>query len=156
MGVLYDYFRASDDATVVDLLAANGDWYGATHADGSAVDVVEAKSLDPDVVVGKVVAHIRDVPWSPGTMGTGLVEPAEDEGPWVVRIADEARDTLADLPDDRFRELAAWWATIEEFARWSRLDDEDVEMLREKLAELVGLARRARAADDRLYCWICV
>lgn len=153
MGVLYDYFRAADDAAVHALIAANagGPILGGV---GPEVDGVDAKSIDPAVCLGQLVAYALGVDWEPDLVGDDLIWSSEvddgQHGPWVAVLGDPARDTLAAVPADRMPELATRWAAIEEF------DDghTTAETLLPVLRDLVGLAARARTAGDHLYCWI--
>ncbi|MEU9041825.1 MULTISPECIES: hypothetical protein [unclassified Kitasatospora] len=170
MGVLTDYFRAPDAATVVRALERAGggrpdfdDGSGAGF--GAGFDGVEAKRIDPDVVLGQLVAAIRREQWHPDAVPETPVWPTtpppgpsgpdgEDDpwasGPWVTELGDAARDTLAGVPDERVPKVVAQWALAEE---WDGADPSDLQPLAE---ELIGLARRARAAGEQLYCWICL
>lgn len=186
MGVLTDYFRAPDAATVVRALELTGggrpEFFSGGSRGGSnrgsartfdgafdgAFDGVEAKRLDPGVVLAELVAAIRDEPWQvdlvvetpvwPTTPEPGPHRPDgpadEDDpwttGPWVTELDDATRDTLALVPDERVPEAAARWAQAEESG------DADPCDLLLVARELIGLARRARAAGERLYCWICL
>ncbi|MFH8379328.1 hypothetical protein ACH4E7_00035 [Kitasatospora sp. NPDC018058] len=71
-------------------------------------------------------------------------------GPWVTELDDATRDALAGVPDARVPEAVAQWALAEE---WGGADPADLLPLAE---ELIALARRARTAGERLYCWICL
>ncbi|MBV2152376.1 hypothetical protein [Kitasatospora sp. SUK 42] len=182
MGVLTDYFRAPDAATVVRALELTGggrpEFFGegpggnsggnSGGGSGGAFDGVEAKRLDPGVVLAELVAAIRDEPWQvdlvvetpvwPTTPepGPGRTDGPADEddpwttGPWVTELDDATRDTLAQVPDERVPEAVARWAQAEECGA---ADPSDLLPVAE---ELIALARRARAAGERLYCWICL
>lgn len=150
MGVLIDYFRAVDAAAVVDVLNRTT---GDSPIDApAALDGVEAKGIDPVVALGQLVAAARRAPWTVGTVRDTLVWPSEPDGdgPWVCELDDETRDTLAAVPDADLPRLAEWWAGIEEL-RGATADD-----LLPLLVGLVGLARRARDDEERLYCWMCL
>ncbi|MFB6889714.1 hypothetical protein ACFCX4_10420 [Kitasatospora sp. NPDC056327] len=165
MGVLTDYFRAAGDAVVVTAVEGDeGDpLVGGAHP---VFDGVEAKGVDPDVVLGQLIASVRRVAWRTDLAGTTPVWPAtpppgregpadEDDpwatGPWVVRLGRTARDTLADLPAADLPDVCDRWAEAAD-----ELSDEDGEELRPLVEELSALARRAREADEDLYCWICL
>src|SRR5690349_9214251 len=98
---LFDYFRAPDAAAVRRVLDADD---GSTPV-GTAFDGVEVKGVDPTVVLGKMIAAIRQVPWSPDLVDDRLVWPAggeEDpdfEGPWVTELDTSVRDALAQADD---------------------------------------------------------
>ncbi|GAA4470610.1 hypothetical protein [Phytohabitans houttuyneae] len=153
MGVLCDYFRAADDTAVAKLMEATDGGPVIVHGDASAADGVDAKGIEPNVTLGKLVALILDVEWDTDISGGDLVWPPGDPGagPWVQAIHTSARDALAGVDDARLPELAERWAAIEELA----IDDpEGIDILRDGMTRLVALARRARAAGDQLYCWI--
>lgn len=155
MGVLFDYFRAADEAAVHALMVVK-DGGPIAGGVGPDVDAVDAKGIDPTVNLGQVVAFALGVEWDADLMGDRLVWTSEVDGgghgPWVAEVGDPARDALAAIPAARLAPLAEQWAGIEEF------DDGHTtpEMLLSVLAELVGLAGRARAAGEHLYCWICL
>ncbi|MFB7471384.1 hypothetical protein [Kitasatospora sp. NPDC056184] len=165
MGVLTDYFRAADDAAV---LAAIEDPESGSPVGGArpVFDGVEAKGVDPDVVLGQLIAVVRQVEWAvdlvggtpvwPTTPPPGREGPADEDdpwatGPWVMRLDRAARDTLADLADAEVPAVSARWAAESE-----ELGTTDGEDLRPLVEDLAGLARRAREADEDLYCWICL
>jgi hypothetical protein len=155
MGVICDYFRAADAEYAV-LAVASGPL-------SSGFDTVEAKGIDPAVMLGQLVAFIRGTQSSPDTVvwpppkmkPTG--KDAYDQllqnspwrtGPWLFELSVETRDALALVDDARLPELAGQWATIEEFSRSVNGDS-----LMPLLKELVGLARRAQKNSEPLYCW---
>ena len=150
MGVLYDYFRAAGAATVVRLMDEN---------DGGSpdqVELVDAKGIDPVVMVGQLVGFILGEPWSTDLVASSLVWPSRDvidehEGPWVEELGDRVRDALAGIDGSRIPELATRWSGIEEFHGHA-----DEEFLAECIAELAALARHARDANEHLYCWSCL
>ncbi|MFD8784666.1 hypothetical protein [Kitasatospora sp. NPDC059599] len=176
MGVLTDYFRAPDAAAVVRALQltgggrpdfddGTGSGSGAGSGSGSGFDGVAAKRVDPAIVLGRLVAAVRREEWQPDTVAESPVWPTtpqpgpggpvgEDDpwasGPWVTELGDAVRDTLAGVPDERVPEVVGQWALAQE---WNGADPSDLLPLAE---ELIGLARRARAAGERLYCWICL
>ncbi|MEV7600412.1 hypothetical protein AB0O91_23860 [Kitasatospora sp. NPDC089797] len=169
MGVLTDYFRAPDAAAVVRVLELAD---GSCPVSAAGFDGVGAKRIDPGVVLGQLVAAIRAEPWRvdlvaetpvwpttppPGPDGpdgpAGGAVGEEDPwatGPWVTELDDATRDALADAADDRIPEAVRRWAEAEE---WGGADPAD---LLPSAEQLVALARRARAAGERLYCWICL
>lgn len=159
MGVLFDYFRASDDEAVAKLMAATDGGPVVREASSLLVDAVDGKGIDPPVVLGQVVSFALDVPWSVDLIGErhvwpdGAGEDPEYEGPWVVALSERARDALAEIPDDRLPRLADRWSKIEEFSPYS---DTQPEAMLARLREFVGLARRARESGENIYCWICL
>jgi len=158
MGVLYDYFRAADPAAVAALMDRH-EAMSPASLDGWPTPVVELKAVDPTVVLGQLIGFITGAEYSGDLIGERLVWPAggeqdvEHEGPWVTVLRDPARDALAGLDEARVPELAARWARIEEFGGYR---DGDETFAAETIGELSGLARAARDAGERLFCWICL
>ncbi|MEV5826911.1 hypothetical protein AB0L25_15145 [Spirillospora sp. NPDC052242] len=170
MGVLYDYFRAPDQKTALMLLdVGDGVPAGPTtvHAD---MDALDAKGIDPYVVLGQLIAFLLDVPWSVDLIDTVSVWPPEETkpastedferlpadspwhtGPWLEEFSDRIRDALADADDGALPSIAERWARIEEFGGHM-----DAAGARDVIDGFVALARRARRASDRLYCWCCL
>jgi hypothetical protein len=154
MGVLFNYFHAADVAAVAAVMDADGDV--------EVFDGLDLNGIDPPVILGTLVAAIKDVPWSVDVLGDRPVwpDPGPDgpdadydplsTGPMVLKLSADARDALAGLPDDRLPDLAAQWAESEELAGVDPAD------LRPVIDLLRQLARRAKAADELLYCWICL
>ncbi|WP_446213461.1 hypothetical protein [Micromonospora sp. IBSANI012] len=159
VGVLYDYFRASDDEAVAKLMAATDGGPVVREGDSPVVDAVDGKGIDPPVALGKVVSFALDVPWATDLIGERLIWPdgagedPEYEGPWVVAMSERARDALAEIPDDRLPGLADRWSHIEELSHYS---DTQPEVMLSRLREFVGLARRARTSGESIHCWICL
>jgi hypothetical protein len=120
---------------------------------GEVFDGIEAKGVDPAVVLGMMIAAIQQVPWSPDLVRESLVWPAggepdpDHEGPWVSELTTSARDALAQARE--LPRVAREWAGIEELG--GHLDVADAQAFIETMA---GLARRAREADELLFCWM--
>jgi hypothetical protein len=151
---LTDYFRASGPDVAVQALDEVGGPLIADPAPGELTyDGVSVKDVDPAVALGKLVAFVRDVSWGPDVVRSDLLRPDEtpEEGPWLVWVDDATRDTLAGIAEDRIPELAGRWAAIEEFGGYADAGD-----LRDLIGALAELARRATAAGDHLYCWMCL
>jgi hypothetical protein len=116
--------------------------------------VIETKSVDPWVRIGKVHCRLqhRDRTYDAGLVTQVLPEepigPDNWEEPTVLRLRDEVRDSLADVPDAR-DELGRWWSTTDEFA----LDRTDPAYVVELCDSLLGLCRDARDAGERVYVW---
>jgi hypothetical protein len=163
VGVLFDYFRAPDAKTAARAMQLPA----GPLLPEPAFDGVEAKGIDPAVALGKLVALIRGVPWDVDLVRLVLVwpppetQPASEEeydalpedspwkgGPMLEELNRDVCDTLATVDDARLAALAAQWAQIEEFHNTMSADD-----ALSLIKDLVGLARRARDAGDRLYCW---
>ncbi|WIX89642.1 hypothetical protein [Amycolatopsis sp. DG1A-15b] len=146
---LFDYFRAPDADAVQRVMSASD---GCSPM-GEVFDGVDAKGIDPTVVLGMMVAAIRKVPWSPDLVEQKLVWPPggeqdlDHEGPWVAELNASARDVLAEAGD--LPRVAQEWARIEELG--GHLDVRDAQAF---IETMVGLAGRAREADELLYCWM--
>ncbi|SNY56055.1 hypothetical protein [Paractinoplanes atraurantiacus] len=110
MGVLTDYFRAPSAAAVQQELTMDEGGPLTT-----VYDTVEAKGIDPTVVLGQLIGFIRDEPWHPRIVDDRLIWPeggeqdTSHEGPWTTILDNETRDTLASLDPARVPSLAARW-----------------------------------------------
>jgi hypothetical protein len=146
---LFDYFRAPG----ADAVRRAMDVTDECSPMGEVFDGVEAKGVDPAVVLGMLIAAIRQVPWSPDLVRQKLVWPPGGEpdrgheGPWVTELNASARDVLAEAGD--LPRVAREWARIEELG--GHVDVADAQAFIETLA---GLARQAREADELLFCWM--
>jgi hypothetical protein len=149
VGVLYDYFRAPDASTAAAVLERLG---GPTTPDPDAplLDAVAAKGFEPTVMLGTLQSLLTGVPYDELPEGELLVMEGED-GPWVWQLSEELRDALADAPAGRLPAVAEQWVRTEEF--WDQATAAEVLPF---LGAVTALARRARQAGERLYCWICL
>ncbi|PPK62742.1 hypothetical protein V5P93_003997 [Actinokineospora auranticolor] len=153
MGVLTDYFRAPDAGAVVAFLTSSEAASPVAEFDG-----VEAKSIDPHVVLGLLVAVAAGEPyqglasrpvWPATPEPTGYPDDGDPwaDGPWVFELDTRVRDVIADV--NEVTAVVTEWARAEEVGG-SPSDWEPV------VGELVALAGRARSAGQRLYCWTCL
>ena len=158
VGLLVDYFRAPDAAAAAAV--DDPEWAGPLFPRGFAepFDRVEAKGIDPSVALGKLVGLVQGVPWSLDLVEETLVRPTAEEAEAdppesaVIQLGDGVRDVLASVTAERVPDLAARWATIEEFSG-SSSGQGDADYLAEVLSGLAALSRRAQAAGEHLYCW---
>ncbi|MEV0679085.1 hypothetical protein AB0I60_21455 [Actinosynnema sp. NPDC050436] len=150
MGVLTDYFRATDAGAVARTMG-EGD-SGPLELEGAPFDGFADKGLDPAVRLGVLVAVVRGVEWRPDLVGSRPVWPAvpEEADSWVFELDAGVRDVLAAVPDAAVAGLAAEVVLTED---WAGTPVEDV---RATLEDLIALSRRARDAGDLLYCWCTV
>jgi len=160
MGVIHVYFHAenAEAALRADVMAP---LVGFT--------TVETKVAEPFVALGKLVALIAEVAWSPDLIGAVVISPSpatkptsaeayarlrEDSpwktGPWLHELGIRARDTLADVDASRRTELAVQWGRIDEFRH---IPEEKKGFLVLLVLELSDLAKQARKAGHRIYCW---
>ncbi|GAA4567931.1 hypothetical protein [Planotetraspora kaengkrachanensis] len=164
---MYEYYRAADrDAALVDAESPRVIEPGVARG----FDAVDAGKIDPENEFCRLVAMILDVPYSLDLVGlTYLYPPPEGaprspeeadalpegspylEGPGIAEFAVRVRDALAEVEDDRLPVLAARWSGIEEFRRYSGTTPDELLSL---IEDFVGLARRAKAHDQMLYCWM--
>ncbi|MEU8136970.1 hypothetical protein [Streptodolium elevatio] len=166
MGVLFDYFRAPDAGAAIRALERDGGPNGRGGPGQPVFDALDAKGIDHAVMLTQLVDIIRGEStdfttvtaldfvsvWPSSTPPTGdewttLPEGSPwREGPWIDELGQRTLDGLADADDARLPEISARWG------REAGLDGD----LAELVAEFVALARRARDAGDRLYCWSCL
>ncbi|MBC6461423.1 hypothetical protein [Actinomadura sp. HBU206391] len=146
MGNLYDYFTAADD----DAAASAADLVGGP-ADGG-FDVLATKGIDPVVQMGTLEALLTGRPYKEvirdPRQGDELRRSAEAAEHGVATLTDSLAAALADADQRRLAEVAVPWSETDEF--WGQADPE---ILAGFLGELADLARRARDAGHRLYCW---
>lgn len=149
MGVLFDYFRAADASTAVAVLERLG---GPRDPAAPPLDAVAGKGFEPAVMLRKLQSLLTGVPYDqlPETEVELLAMEGED-GPWIVQLSEELRDALADASASRLPAVAEQWVRTEEF--WEQPSAAEVLPF---LGEVTALARRARQAGERLYCWICL
>jgi hypothetical protein len=169
MGVFCDYYRAANRQAATE----KPDSPRAVEKPMPGVptfDAVDAKWIDPGVMLGQLIALVRDVAFSldlvqtitvypppegaPATMEEWEALPEDSpykDGPGIEELPADVRDTLAGIPDSRLDELVEHWEQIEEFADVPPADG----YLLEVLTGLRGLAQRAQEEDQAIYCWIC-
>lgn len=162
MSVLTDYFRAADTASVVQALEQT-EGMSPLCAEPPAFDGVQAKRVDPAVVLGQLIAAVQQAEWRvdlveettvwPTSPAPGAEGPESDDdpwvtGPWVSRLGPLVRDALAGVRDSEIPAVAARWVRAEEL-REARAED-----MRPLVESLVLLARRAHDSGDQLYCWM--
>jgi hypothetical protein len=150
MGVLYDYFRAPGDEEAAAVADRPG---GPLTSNGAALDGVAARGIDPVVTLGQLLAFIRGVTWNPELVEADPLARSTRSEAWVERLGEPVRDWLAGAADDALPEIVVKWSQVEDL---SLADGTDEAQLLALVIDLVALARRARAADQLLYCWCCL
>ncbi|MBB5774027.1 hypothetical protein [Nonomuraea jabiensis] len=170
MGVFYDYYRAADRQAA----AEKPDSPRAVEEPMAGVpsfDAVDAKGIDPNVILGQLIAVVKEIPYSLDLIQTITVYPPPEaapatieewealpddspykEGPGIEELSVDVRDTLAGIPDSRLGELTERWEQIEEFADFPPARG----FLLQVLTELRDIAQRAQKEDQMIYCWIGV
>src|SRR6266498_2494408 len=83
MGVLFDYFRAPDAAAAQAMELPTGPLV-PSDAGLSVFDGVATKGVDPAVVLGQLVAIVREVPWTTDVVRTESVWPPPETAPATV------------------------------------------------------------------------
>jgi hypothetical protein len=147
VGVLYDYFRAPDASTAAAVLER---YIGPRDPDGPPMDAVFGKGFEPTVMLVTLQSLLTGVPYDE-LPSEELVAMEGEDGPWIVQLSEELRDALADAQLSRLPAVAERWVRTEEF--WEQATAAEVLPF---LGEVTALARRARQAGERLYCWICL
>lgn len=165
MGILHDYFRAQDTSAAIDWSVApdrDGDRHSGTDLDDHGVDWFDAKGLDPNVVLGQLIAFAKGIPFDAHAPAPALVWPDEglwpqgearpgQESPWetgvfLQRLPDEWTATLAEIRDEHLPLLALQWFDTPE-ANFAAFID-----VQETIVEFRALARRARDHGHGVYC----
>jgi hypothetical protein len=159
LGQYFDYFCARD-AKTAKAIAAKGSLARSKDVDGFSM-----KGIDPEVRVAELIAFIRGVEWTPETIRLTSVWPPEstkpktpddfdrlpEDSPWwtseyhLDEFDLECRDELASMGDLQLRRLSEEWAPTENF------EDYDPDGVRSDFERLVNLAKRAQAANERLF-----
>ncbi|MGV9840691.1 hypothetical protein ACWDUB_01075 [Streptomyces fungicidicus] len=161
MGVLYDYFHATDRTTAVNqAIGPDGNWLRGTPLEETGADWIDAKGLDPNVVLAHLVAYAEGSPFTGQQDTPELIwpeppfpqgEPTDPASPWTTglilqQLPDRWRDVLATLPEDGVPMVVAQWCETEE------VDFADYLVARDAVATFMALACRARIAGAHLYC----
>jgi hypothetical protein len=165
MGVLYDYFHATDHTTAVrQAIGPDDDRPGGTSLPETGADRFDTKGLDPNVVLAQLVTYAEGVNSTDQQDRPELVwpdlpypkgEPTDPDSPWntgiiLQQLPDRWRDILADLPEEAVPMVAAQWYEIEE------VDFADYLAVKDSVDMFTALARRARMAGAHIYCRCCV
>ncbi|MEU5988336.1 hypothetical protein ABZ806_05125 [Spirillospora sp. NPDC047418] len=162
MGILCDYFRAPDRETAAAVVLSGPGLLEAARARPD-IEVVDLKGIDPVVALGKLVTLLAGPSYEEMAMAGGIpidqvpgpeLVTREDGDLFVVELDALVRDTLADATEAVLDDVAFVWANTEEFLlgrdTWFEADE-----ARPAMDDLVAIARRARAADQMLYCVVC-
>lgn len=146
MGILSDYFSAPSDeaaarAIEIDVLRER------------PYDVLQMKNMIPQYhlepvevfLTGRSAQAVRENP-----RYAMVLADAEDQQVVVVTLSDEFAAGLAEASSERLAEAAESWSHFEAF------QGTNTSGLAGFLGDLASLARRARARNERLYCYLCV
>ncbi|MFB4303337.1 hypothetical protein [Actinomadura sp. NTSP31] len=157
MRLVCDYFRAPDRTTAL-FLHFTEYWIDTPLPDAEAVRL---KSIDPYVMLGTLIrlllsrATFEDVLYS-GIPELEIPDPElltpEDDDPIIVELDVLVRDTLAQATQAEMDAAAPLWAQTEEFVSREYIGFPEAQRA---IADLAGLAGRAKAAGQMMYCLIC-
>ncbi|MFF8275861.1 hypothetical protein ACF05T_07050 [Streptomyces lateritius] len=143
---LCDYFSAADDQAAVAVLRTPG---GPGQAE---LEVVFLKNIDPVVAIAQLEAVMTGCSYDEASerprSGQLLSEP-EDGSPFVISLSDTLIDALATASQGDLVRFAEPWSTTDELRQIGL----SVQATAAALKALAGLAQRAQASDQRLYCW---
>jgi hypothetical protein len=114
------------------------------------LDAVAGKGFEPEVMLRTLQSLLTGVPYDELPEGQ-LLAMEDEDGPWIMQLSEELRDALADAQPSRLPAVAEQWVRTEEF--WDQAAATEVLPF---LDEVTALARRARQAGERLYCWMCL
>lgn len=168
MGVLFDYFSAAcDEAAASTISFPGGPGRSAAQPTRSGFkirrsrapqqpvfDTVPVKGIDPLVQLGTLEALLTGQDYDQIVAGprAGHVLANQDGGQrLVVTLTPEIQAALADADAERLASVAIPWSQTDEF--WGQGDPD---ILAGLFGELADLARRARARNESLYCWVSV
>lgn len=155
MGVLTDYFSAPSDESAASALDRVGG-PGQPSAGPSPLppfDTYQAKSLDPYVIMGRLEAALTGQDYRAITARPQyghLVAKQGAQGPWVTKVSSALQAALSLAGRDELARAAAKWSQAEELGGASPGEMTGI------LEGLSGLACRATAKDEHLYCWVCL
>ncbi|MFG3015547.1 hypothetical protein ACGFZB_34930 [Streptomyces cinerochromogenes] len=143
---LCDYFSAADDQAAVAVLQTPGG-PGQTE-----LDVVFLKNIDPVVAIAQLEAVMTGCSYEEASerpRSGQLLSKPEDGPPFVVSLSDTLIDALAAATQGGLGRFAEPWSVTDEL-RQIGISIEDAAAA---LRNLAGLAQRAQASGQRLYCW---
>ncbi|MFF7211741.1 hypothetical protein ACFZAU_14585 [Streptomyces sp. NPDC008238] len=138
-----DYFSAADDESAVAVIEAGG-------PSRAGLDVIFLKDIDPVDAIAQVEAVMTGCGHQEASRRprVGQLLSSEDlDNPFVLTVSDTLCDALVSASGDDVVAAAEAWSGA------GGVVGLDAPMAAVVLEALVGLARRARAADLRLYCW---
>lgn len=146
MGVLFDYFIATDDGAAAAIIDRDGG-PGAlpTVADAGFDPLVQATTLE-ELLTGQAYDDISD------QIGWGRVVASREGGErTVVVVSSGLVDALALADDTTLAAAMVPWVGTEEF--WGAADPDQ---LLPVVRDLAGLSREAKRTNQTVYCWTCV
>jgi hypothetical protein len=149
MGVIYGYYAAADDEDAARALVREDG-----EPTGTGYDEVAVKGIDPvvDLLRAEMLITGRSAEVVKADPRHGDLIAMVGEGEILgLTLTDPFRDELACFDRELLHDVAQGWAASGDFHRTPEPED-----LAAFLRDLSGLAERAVARGQRLYCWICV
>jgi hypothetical protein len=146
MGFLSDYFSAPSDEAAARAIEIDVDLRESPY------EVLQLEDLIPGyhLVPVEVFLTGRSAEVVKGNPRNGmLLAQAEDGEVVVLTVSDELTASLAEASDELLAEAAESWSHFEDF------QGTDTSGLAGFLGDLASLARRARARNEHLYCYLC-
>jgi len=110
---------------------------------------IYVRGIDP-VKLAKLYSIVSGVSFETALDQQVLVRAiSEDDGPWISKIPDGLRDTLAAQTDARLLAVSQAWANAEEFKldRWSE------ENVNATLLSIAALARNSKSSNKQMFLW---
>lgn len=147
--MITDYFAAPSDALAATVLQVETGPSTLTRGSGEPLfDTVPLPAIDPFVALAVLAETTFGTPYGQVTADPrhGQVVDGQDEGPFVVTVADGLATALAAASPHQLGQGAHRWARRTEHPG-------DREELSRALGDLGELAWRAADVRHRLYCW---
>ena len=138
MGVLTEYFITTSD----NAANMNADAFPTEMFEG-----VELKGVD-NVILAELDAMLRGVAFDEAVAASTMIQTLSDDGPWVLSLASELVNALANLSDTASASLALRWIECEELAGWT---SEDAAYA---LDQLRFLAKKAVSSGLDMFLWL--
>ncbi|MEV7083349.1 hypothetical protein AB0N88_33180 [Streptomyces sp. NPDC093516] len=138
-----DYFSAADDESAIAVIEAGG-------PARAGLDVIFLKYIDPVDAVAQLEAVMTGCSYEEASKRPRvgqLLSSADVDSPFVLTVSDTLFEVLVSVSGDDLTTVAEAWSAT------GGLRGLDAATATVVVEALVGLAKRAQAADLRLYCW---
>jgi hypothetical protein len=114
---------------------------------------VALKNIDPVVQMGTLEEILTGRTFEEilGVGGGGVIAERNGGEQLVIKLTSELTNALATLPAEKAKSVGLAWSQTEEFG--GLVPSRDLTLI---VLDLADLARRARAAEEQLYCWLCL
>ena len=153
MGLLCDYFVASDDEEAVRTI----DWVGGPTCPPDGVEAPPALGLEwiePFVVLGQLEECVtgRSYAEISRSFATKIIANRDDGERLVIRVDDAFVADLSASGRATLELAASKWSTIEEL-QWLSIPLTDLTHI---VISLAALSLEAAKRSHHVYCWMCV